>query len=148
MRGTTVDTQRLEAVVRADALINVTGGLALMLAGGWLAPYVGLASGWPLRVAGVLLVVYGLENHLVARRPTASGWTGLIAVDVGFAAAMLVLAITDPTGAVSWMRWALVAVGLASLTFGMIKLAGRRLLREPLCDGASDDSPRLIGRLG
>lgn len=119
---------RLATILHLDGAANLAAGAVLFIAGGWLAEPLGLASGWPLRLLGVLLVAYGVENHLVARRPSVRGLTGLAVVDVGFAIGVVALAVGDPTGAEAWARGALVAVGFASLGFGLAKFAGRRVV--------------------
>ncbi|MGH3443390.1 MAG: hypothetical protein ACRDUY_15370 [Nitriliruptorales bacterium] len=120
----------LERTLRVDAVANALAGVALVAAGGWLAAPVGLTAGWPIRLAGLALAVYAVENLMVARRPSAGGPVGLIAVDVAFAAAVLAVAIANPSGAETWVRWLLVAAADLSLAFGIAKLHGLRSRRD------------------
>lgn len=121
-------THTLERILRLDAAANALAGTALVAAGGWLAAPLGLASAWPIRIAGLALVAYGVENLLVARRTSTGGLTGLIAVDLVFAVAVLGVAIADPTSAETWARWALAGVADLSAAFGIAKLFGLRTL--------------------
>lgn len=135
-----MNTHTLTRILRLDAAANVLAGLVLVAAAGWLAEPVGLGSGWPIRIAGVALVVYGVENLVVARRTSSgtssAGLTGLIVVDLVFAAAALGVAVADPTAAETWARWALVAVADLSAVFGIAKIVGLRSLgsRQPAGD--------------
>ena len=143
-----MNPRTLTTALHVDGLANILAGVALLVAGGWLATPFGLDGGWPLHLAGALLVVYGVDNHLVARRPSRAKLSGLAAVDIGFAAAALVFVLTDPTTAVAWVRWMLVAAAAGSAAFGLVKLAGtglesltphseRRMIRRP--SEAADD---------
>ena len=118
--------ERLPAVLRLDAAANALAGIGLVAGAGVLHAPLGLDAAWPVVVAGLALAVYGLENLLVARRPTTAGLRALIAVDLGFAAAVLAVAVADPTGAETWLRWSLVAVADLSAAFGVVKLLGLR----------------------
>lgn len=133
-----MNTQKLTRILRLDAGANVLAGLVLLAAAGWLADPLGLGTAWPIRIAGVALVVYGVENLAVARRTSSAGLTGLIVVDLVFAAAALAVAVADPTGAETWARWALVAVADLSAVFGIAKILGLRTLgsRQPVGDAA------------
>lgn len=132
---------RLIAVLRLDAAANVVGGLGLLGVAGWLAPHLGLAATWPVRMAGVLLVVYGIENLLVARAPSTTGVAALVVVDVAFAAGVLALVVADPTGAELWARGLLATAAVASLVFGLVKFAGRRAI-------AASDTDRARANVG
>lgn len=123
-----MNRRTLTTALHLDGAVNVGAGITLVAAGGWLAAPIGLTAGWPLRLAGVLLALYGIENRLVARRPTRSWLTGLGAVDICFATAAFAVAVADPTTAETWVRWAAVAVAVGSVTFGFVKLAGRAAL--------------------
>jgi Na+/H+ antiporter NhaA len=118
----------LTRTLRIDAAANALAGAVLVAAGGWLATPLGLAAGWPLRFVGAALAAYGAENLLVARRPTAVTLTGLVVVDLLFGAAVLVVAIANPTAAEGWARWTLAAAADLSLAFGVMKLFGLRSL--------------------
>lgn len=121
-------THTLTTLLRLDAAANVAGAIALFAAAAWLAGPIGLGSTWPLWLVAVLFVVNGIENALVARRTTTAGLTGLVAVDLVFAIAVLGIAVTDPTGAETWARWGM--AGLAGITaaVGIAKVVGRRSL--------------------
>lgn len=119
-------THTLTTVLKADAAANVLGGIALIAAGGALAGPVGIATAWPIRLVGIALIVYGIENLLVSRRLTVGGLTSLAAVDLVFAVAVLGLAIVDPTSAETWIRWAFVVVAELSATMGIAKILGLR----------------------
>lgn len=131
-----VNTRKLTRILRLDAAANVLAGLVLLAAAGWLAGPLGLGTAWPIRICGVALVVYGVENLVVARRTTSAGLAGLIAVDLVFAAAALGVAVADPTAADTWARWALVGVADLSAAFGIAKILGLRALgsRRPAGD--------------
>lgn len=119
-------TERLHTVLRLDGAANLLSGLALVAGAGLLARPLALGSGWPVAIVGLVLGVYGVENLLVARRTTPAGLRALIAVDLGFAAGVIAFAVADPTGAETWMRWALVAVADVSAAFGVVKIVGLR----------------------
>lgn len=121
-----MSTNTLTTVLRLDAAANVLAGIVLLAAGGWLAGPLGLGSAWPVVVGGLALVAYGAENQLIARRPSSTGLVALIAVDLGFAAAALAVAVADPTGAETWARWALAGVADLSAVFGIAKAVGLR----------------------
>jgi hypothetical protein len=118
----------LPQVLRVDAVLNAGAGLGVLLAAPALAAPLGLATAWPLRIVGALLLINGVEHWLAARAtpPARTMVTGLAIVDFAFAAAVLGIAVSDPTGVEAWMRWAL--AGLADLTavFGILKLAALR----------------------
>lgn len=118
----------LTTTLRLDAAANALAGLSLAAAGGWLAAPAGLASAWPLRLAGLALVVYAIENFLVSRRTSRPGLAALVAIDLAFAVAVLGLATQDPTGAATWLRWGMVLVASVSATFGAVKITGLRSL--------------------
>lgn len=121
-----MNTDRLDSILRLDAAANALAGVALVAAAGLLTEPLGLTSAWAVVVTGLLLGGYGIENLLVARRTTPAGLRALVAVDLGFAAAVLAFAIADPTGAETWMRWSLVAVADLSAAFGIAKMLGLR----------------------
>jgi hypothetical protein len=132
-KGTTMAKHiDLPQVLRIDAVLNAGAGLGVLLAAPALTAPLGLATAWPLRIVGALLLVNGVEHWLAARAtpPPRTMVTGLARVDFAFAAAVLGIAVSDPTGAEAWMRWAL--VGLADLTavFGILKLAALRQYRR------------------
>lgn len=123
-----MSTTTLTTVLRLDAVANVLAGIVLVAASSWLAQPLGLGSAWPVVVGGLALVAYGVENQLVARRPSSTGLTALITVDLAFAAAALAVALADPTGAETWARWALAGVADLSAMFGIAKVVGLRSL--------------------
>lgn len=135
----------LTATLRLDAVANVLAGVVLVPAAGRLAAPLGLEAAWPLRVLAVVLIVYGVDNALVAARPATRWLTALIAVDVGFGIALLAVAVTDPTGAATPARGVIGAVAVASLAMGLAKLGGRRRLSIPEVRAAHAD-PEPAGR--
>jgi hypothetical protein len=90
---------------------------------------------WPLWLLGALLVLYGLDNLAVARRPGRRALQALAAVDVAFAVGAGALALLDPTGAVLAVRAGLVGLAVVSLTMGIAKLLATA------ADGASSRAP-------
>ncbi|MBW3662041.1 MAG: hypothetical protein KY469_02990 [Actinobacteria bacterium] len=127
----------LTRLLTLDAAANVLAGAVVTAASGWLADQLGLSATWPVVVVGLGLVAYGLENLLVARRPTAGGVVALATIDLAFAVVVLTLAIADPTSAEAWSRWTLGAVADLSAVFGIAKLLGvRSLRREPVRSAA------------
>lgn len=123
-----MNTDTLTRILRFDAAANVLGGIGLAAAGGWLAGPIGLTSAWPIRIVGLALVVYGVENLLVARRTSPGALTGLVVVDLAFAVGVLTVAIADPTGAETWARWTLAGIADLSAAFGIAKIVGMRSL--------------------
>lgn len=115
------NTSRTATVLAIDASANVVAGVGVIAASSLLAAPMGLTATWPLWILGIVLLGYGAENELVRRRPSRRGLAGLIAVDIGFAVAVLAFAIVDPTAAETWMRWSLAVVADASLTMGLLK---------------------------
>jgi hypothetical protein len=122
----TMNALDLPRLLRLDGAANVLGGAGVVAAAGWLTGPLGVTSAWPLRILALLLVVYGVENLLVARRPSRLGLVSLITVDLAFAAAVVVVAVADPTSAATWLRWVLVAAAALGAAFGTAKLAAVR----------------------
>lgn len=118
----------LANILNVDAAANLAGGLALLLAAGWLAAPLGLDATWPLWLLGVGLLVNGYENGVVGRRTTRGGLLGLAAVDLVFAIGVLWVAIADPTGAQTWMRWTITGLATVVMILGIVKLAAVRLV--------------------
>lgn len=129
MRGTTVNRTLLTRTLQLDGVANAAAGVALVAAAGWLSSPTGVAA-LPLRIVGLLLIAYGIENLLVARRPTRGRLAGLAAVDLVFAAIALAAAVLDPTGATTMVRWTVAVVADLSLVMGVVKLVGLRRFRE------------------
>lgn len=129
MRGTVVNRTLLTRTLQLDGVANTAAGIALVPAAGWLSGPAGVGA-MPLRIIGLLLIAYGIENVLVARTPTRRGVAGLAAVDLVFAAIALAAAVLDPTGAATGVRWTVAVIADLSLVMGVVKLAGLRRL-EP-----------------
>lgn len=140
MRGTTVNRTLLTRTLQLDGIANTAAGIALVAAAGWLTGATGVGV-LPLRIVGLLLVVYGIENLLVARTPTRGGLAVLAAVDLIFAAGALAVAILDPTGAATGVRWTVAVIADLSLVMGIAKLAGLRRMGE----GPATDPARPAG---
>jgi hypothetical protein len=140
-----MNTDTLVITLRVDAATNAAAGLGLVVAGGWLAPHLGIPAGWPLRLAGLVLLAYAVENALVARRPTRTALLGLAGVDMGFVVAVLGAALFDPTGAAAPARLALCAIALASLGFGAFKL---RASRHPTATRGARPAPSAVSGPG
>lgn len=121
-----MEPNTLTRVLRLDAAANALAGAGLVVAGGLLAGPLGLSTALPVRLLGLALFVYGVENLLVARRTTPAGLVSLIVVDLVFAVGAVAVAATDPLSAEMWARWALVGVAGLSGGFGFAKLAGLR----------------------
>lgn len=122
-----MDRQRfLTRVLRLDAVSCVFGGVAVAITSGDLATAVGVHRGWLGSLGGVL-VVYGLCNWMTARASTPRrAVQGLVVADLAFAAAMVGLALTNPWGGDTWVRWLMATVGDASVVIGMVKWYGLR----------------------
>ncbi|MBW3657998.1 MAG: hypothetical protein KY457_05125 [Actinobacteria bacterium] len=112
----------LSLVLRTDAVANLVGGLALAGAAPWLAPYAGLDGAGPVLALTGLLVVNGVANVLVERRPTRGGVTGLVVVDLVFAGVVAAVALLDPTGAEPAIRWSLAVLADLSAVVGATKV--------------------------
>lgn len=119
----------LTRILHADAAVNAAAGLALVTAADVFVAPLGLTTVWPLRLLGALLVVYGVENALVARNPTRHAILGLVAVDAAFTAGVVALAIVDPTGAETWLRWTLIVVAGLAAMMGIAKAVTGRVSR-------------------
>lgn len=127
MRGTVVNRTLLTRTLQLDGVANAAAGIALVPTAGWLSAPTGVDA-LPLRIVGLLLVAYGIENLLVARAPTRRGLAGLAAVDLIFAVLALGAAVLDPTGAATGVRWTVAVIADLSLVMGIVKLAGLRRL--------------------
>lgn len=116
----------LHRLLRLDAVACMAGGAAVAAASGLLAPALGIGTPWPIVAAGVALVVYGEAQWAIARnrgegRPSRRAVGALVAADLGFAAVLLDIALTDPFGADAWARWAMAAVADVSAAVGVAK---------------------------
>jgi hypothetical protein len=116
----------LPETLRLDAAANLAGAAVLTLASPLLAGPAGLEAMWPLWLAATALAAYGVENHLTARRPCRPTVTALIVGDVFFAAGLLTLWATNPTGTEPWLRWTLFAVADLALIAAALKTYGLR----------------------
>lgn len=111
----------LTRTLRLDAAVNLIAAALVGLLAGALAGPAGLSAAWPLWPLAAGLALYGIENQLVSRRPTRPAVTALIAIDVVFAVAALAIALTNPTGAETWVRWVLFAAADLALVAGALK---------------------------
>ena len=125
MRGTAVNRTLLTRTLQLDGVANAAAGIALVSAAGWLSGPTGVDA-MPLRIIGLVLIAYGIENLLVARTPTRGSLAGLAAVDLVFAAIALAAAVLAPTDAATGVRWTVAVVADLSLVMGIVKLVGLR----------------------
>jgi hypothetical protein len=102
--------------LQIDGVGSPVLGLALIAIAQPASEAVGLTARWPVIVLGVVLLVYGADNLLVARRPTRGTVGSLLAVDLVFAAGVLGIAVADPWGATALARGVMVALALSSAT--------------------------------
>jgi hypothetical protein len=137
----------LPETLRLDAAANLAGAAVLALTSPLLAGPAGLEAMWPLWLAAAALAAYGVENHLTARRPRRPTVTALIVADVVFAAALLTLWATNPTGTEPWLRWTLFAVADLALIAAALKTYGLRIIQpqptahEPASPSAKTSTP-------
>lgn len=117
-------------ILQIDAAGCAVVGVALVAAAGSLIAPFALSSPWPLQLLGLAFLVYAAENLWVARRPSANGLAMLAATDLLFGVGAIAVALINPTGAETWVRWSLAALGDVSLVFGAVKLLGLRSLRQ------------------
>jgi hypothetical protein len=115
-------------LLRIDGIGSIVIGVALVAVAGRLAGPLGVGSSLPVVLVGVLFVVNGPVNLRAVRVPTRGRLVGPIAIDSLFGIAMLTVAITDPSGAETWMRWAVGLIALMSLDLAAVKAWGRRRL--------------------
>jgi hypothetical protein len=109
-------------VLLLDGVGCALAGALLLLGAGALIGPAGLTSRWPLWLFGALLLLYGLDNLVVARRPGRRALQALASVDVAFALGAGALALIDPTGAVVAVRAGLLGLAVVSLGMGGAKL--------------------------
>lgn len=114
----------LRRVIAFDAAANVVGAAALWAgSSGWTSAFGRLGSPRVVVALGVLFLINGVECWMTARRPLmpARSLWALAAVDLIFGAAALLFAVTNPTGAETWGRWAAASAGDAAVVVGAIK---------------------------
>lgn len=112
---------RLTTILRVDSAANLAGAIVVAAFAGPLAAGLAIGATWPLYVTGGLLAVYGIEQWLLAGNATTPAVKALVALDIAFGAGLLAIAVTDPTGADTWIRWGLVAVADIALVAGAVK---------------------------
>ena len=114
----------LPGLLRFDAVLNWTGAVVALAAGGPIADVLGIAR-WPLYALAVLFLVNGAMVWRAAERPRPGLLMALAEVDflfvAGVAAAALLL-----DGAENWARVALVVIAAATTVTGTAKAIGRR----------------------
>lgn len=119
----------LRRVLRFDAVFSTLSGVALIALAGVIDSGFGLGTPWGLVALGVVFVVYGDVNLLISRPavPEGRAVAALIAADLLFAAVLVDLAVTNPSGADAWARWVMVASADAAATVALAKWRGLRL---------------------
>ena len=122
----------LRRVLRFDAAFSTLSGVALIALAGLIDSGFGLGTPWVLVALGVVFVAYGDLNLLISRPEVLSGRAvaGLIAADLIFAAVLVDVAVTNPSGADTWARWVMVASADAAATVALAKWRGLRLSRR------------------
>lgn len=118
----TRDEAALRRALRVNGLFSTASGAAVVAAGAWVGEQLGTAhTGW-VRIAGVALVLYGLDLFLLARaRRASTGAPFVIGADVAWVAgsvAVLVAGVVEPTGGrvlvagvavavavIAWLQW-------------------------------------------
>jgi hypothetical protein len=121
-------------VLRIDAAANLAAALACLVAAGPLADVLRLDAAWPVVALAVVFAANGVacwRAAAAAGQPDPSALRRLAAVDVVFAAAVGLLALTDPTGMASGTRWALGGLADLTLVVGAAKLLTSRGARLP-----------------
>lgn len=112
----------LPLILRTDAVANLAGGALLLALAGWFAPSAGLDGPGPVLALAALFLANGVANAVVARRTTPGGVAALAAVDVAFAGVAIGVAVLDPTGADTAVRWSLAGMGELSAAVGVGKV--------------------------
>jgi hypothetical protein len=109
---------------RIDGIGSAVVGLALLAAPGWLQAGLGPGTGAGIRLLGGLFVVNAWVN-LRAVAPDRPGATRTSAVvDLLFGVGAVTVAVLDPSGAATWARWLVAALGVVSLDLAAVKAWG------------------------
>ena len=116
-----MSTPTLTQILQLDGAANLVAAVALALLAPALAGAAGLTAAWPLWLLAGGLAVYGFENTMISQRPNRAAVTALITIDGLFAAAVLAVALLNPTGAEAWVRWGLFAAADLALIAGAFK---------------------------
>jgi hypothetical protein len=103
-------------LLRLDAAANAVLAAILLAGSAPLSRAAGVDDGWPLLAIGVVLALNGVLCWQTARS------------DLLFVVAVAAVAIADPTGAMSWLRWTLVALADVVAAVAAAKLVCARRL--------------------
>lgn len=137
-----MDERILVRTLQVDGLGTPLFAVGALVAAAPIAEAIGVSRSWPIAVLSAALVVYGIDNLSIARRPRRATVVPLVAVDLGFAVAMLAIAAGDPWGATTLGRVGLVGLGLASATMGTLKWLG--LPTAAAASAATDRRHRVV----
>lgn len=120
-------------VLRIDAAANVAAALGCLVAAGPLADLLRLDATWPVTALAAVFAANGIAcwRAAAAGEPDPTALRRLAVVDGVFAAAVGLLALTDPTGMAVRTRWALGGLADLSLVVGAAKLLTSRTGRLP-----------------
>lgn len=116
----------LRPLIAVDGAGSAALGVVLLVAPGWLAAGLGLATDLPIQVFGLLFVVNGLANGRAAQRTSWGRIAPCVTIDLVFAGAMVAYVVADPWDSTGWSRWAMAALGVLSFDVGLLKLWGMR----------------------
>jgi hypothetical protein len=117
--------------LRLDAAANAGLALVLLAGGRPLADAARLGSTAPLLAVALLLAVNAVLCWQAAASTAPVALRRLAAVDVVFAVAVVAVALSDPTGAAPWLRWALAGLGDVVAVVAAVKLFCAQRLAHP-----------------
>jgi len=117
-------------LLRLDAAANAVLAAILLAGSAPLSRAAGVDDGWPLLAIGVVLALNGVLCWQTARsgRLSSGALRRLAAGDLLFVVAVAAVAIADLTGAMSWLRWTLVALADVVAAVAAAKLVCARRL--------------------
>jgi hypothetical protein len=115
----------LRALLTVDAVGSAGIAGALLAYPGWFAGHLGLAGVGVIQVVGALFVANAIVNAWAARTLDSAAVATSVTIDAVFGVAVLVVALTGPTTAAGWARWALAGLAIVSLDLAVAKAWGR-----------------------